>query len=354
MEDYFLIHKNRLLKLVEYAKKNIPYYRESLPDDLKSALTDSNSWTSSIPLLDKKVVQAQWEKFLQSPGREMDYDVVVRRTSGSSGIPLKIVRDRGEMINIAVNIWSTRSKRINDIINKKVLTLDPFMFGEQKNIMHFTENGYVDFSTERFKRNIIDIQNFRPEWIYGFSSGVYRFAQFVLREGVKLSSVKLVEVTGEMLHENQRKVIEKAFGCKVVNMYAAQEFDILSYECEYGILHAWTKNLFFEVLRDGVPVSEGDIGELVVTSLTNYTMPLIRYKIGDLVKMESVNCPCGNQQPQLVPIGGRIGSLIKTRTKIVSSNVIKRIFDNFLGEHDQAITEYQVNNLLKLTTFIVP
>jgi phenylacetate-CoA ligase len=356
MMNYFIKNRRRLHNLLKYAKEHIPYYRICLPERLDDAFTDLNAWNRMVPLLDKETIQTSWEFFLTSPDIAKSPYVTIRNTSGSSGIPLKIVRNSGEILHDAVRIWSARSHRLKNIIRKKVLTLDPFMFGEQSNIMHFTQNGYVDFSTEAFKRNAERIHSFAPDWVYGFSTGIYRFAQFMLQEKIYFPSIQLAEVTGEMLFSNQRKIIEQAFRCDVVNMYGSQEFDILSYECKNSTLHAWTHNLFFEVLKDGQPVPEGEMGELVVTSLTNYTMPFIRYRLGDLVQMKATKCRCGDTRPELTPIGGRIGSLIKTSKKTISSNAIKRLFDMFLGEHDQMIFEYQViqTDLEKMDVLIKP
>lgn len=354
-ENQLSMHRSRLIRLLNFARENVPHYSNIIPQNTDKLTSSIASWVE-LPILEKRQIQSNWISFLSDSNAVNDPTIIIRSTSGSTGTPLKIARAESELLAQAVRIWSARARRFPGIFNMKVLTLDPYIGQEIPNILHFTKNGCVDFSLKALSNYIEKINSFKPEWIYGFTTVVYRFAQYCKKEKIKIPNLKLIEVTGEQMFLNQRKLIESVFSCPVVNQYGCQEVDFLSYECEYGSMHAWTNNLLLEVIKDGNIVPPGVHGELVITSLTNTLMPLIRYRLGDIVTMIPSECPCGDKRPILTPIGGRIGSLITTREKTISSNIIKILLDEFMGEYEKAIFEYQViqRDIDNLDIYIVP
>lgn len=354
-ESQLSVQRPRLMELLNFARENVPYYMNIIPENVDDLTLSIKNW-QEFPILDKRQIQSDWTSFLSDANAVNDPKVTIRSTSGSTGTPLKVARMEDELLFQAVRIWSARSRRCPGIFNMKVLSLDPYRGQDVPNILHFTRDGYVDFSVKAISGYIDKIKEFKPDWIYGFSTVVYRFAQYCKKEKIKIPALKMIEVTGEQLFPNQRTLIEKVFECPVVNQYGCQEVDFLSYECPHGSMHAWTNHLLFEVVRNDEVVPAGTPGELVVTSLTNKLMPLIRYRLGDIVTMEPSHCPCGDKRPILTPIGGRIGTLITTRKKTVSSSVLKRLFDEFMGEHEREIFEYQVvqTNYDNMDIYIVP
>ena len=92
-----------------------------------------------------------------------------------------------------------------------------------------------------------------------------------------------------------RADIEEAFGTKVYNFYGSREVSNLAGECKKGLMHTFDFWNYLEVLDDNnQPVKEGEEGKVVVTNLVNYSMPLIRYEIGDLALRGPAQCTCGN------------------------------------------------------------
>jgi phenylacetate-CoA ligase len=113
------------------------------------------------------------------------------------------------------------------------------------------------------------------------------------------------------LYDHDREFIEKVFCCPVFNRYGSTEFGNLAHECErHQGLHIYTEHAYIECLRNNVPASPGEKGELVITSLDNFGMPFIRYRIGDYGEMSDKICDCGRGLPMLKSVDGRVFDIV--------------------------------------------
>jgi phenylacetate-CoA ligase len=93
----------------------------------------------------------------------------------------------------------------------------------------------------------------------------------------------------------------------VYNFYGSREVSNLAGECKDGLIHSFSFWNYLEVLdKDNQPVHEGEEGSVVVTNLYNYSMPLIRYEIGDMAILGPETCSCGQFLPTLKKVTGRI------------------------------------------------
>ena len=110
------------------------------------------------------------------------------------------------------------------------------------------------------------------------------------------------------LHDVQRELIERVFGAPVFNRYGSREVGDMACECDqHRGLHVSTPTHYIEIVRDGGTAARpGEIGEVLVTLLTNFAMPLIRYRIGDLAAWSEEPCTCGRAWPLLKSVVGRV------------------------------------------------
>jgi phenylacetate-CoA ligase len=111
------------------------------------------------------------------------------------------------------------------------------------------------------------------------------------------------------LYDYQRKIIEEAFGGRVFNSYGSREVSDMACECEkHEGLHVNICTHFLEILDEKLNDvnEENELGEIYVTSLENYVMPLIRYKIGDSAIFTQKKCSCGRAFPLIKNVTGRI------------------------------------------------
>jgi phenylacetate-CoA ligase len=116
-----------------------------------------------------------------------------------------------------------------------------------------------------------------------------------------------------ILHDWQRRRIESVFGCRVTNRYGCEEVSLIACECsEHRGLHVNADSIVVETVVDGRPARPGEPGSIVITDLSNFAMPLIRYRIGDVAELTDRRCPCGRGLPLLESIQGREADYVVT------------------------------------------
>jgi len=345
LDSQLIRHRDRLRGLLSFVRQRVPYYREIIPSEVENLVANGEQWRQ-IPLLEKRQIQSDWNSFLSDPDVVHDQAAKLLATSGSTGVPLKIVRPKHELIIQTKRLWAARARWHADIMQWKTLHLfkvesshqDVFLYGNS----YLNRNDFFNISWQALADFSPQLEAYAPDWIYGSPSEVYRLAEYYRRQQRTIPTLKLIEVSGEALQTHVRDLIEHVFNCPVINQYGCREFWVLAYECPARQMHAWPDDLLLEVIRDGKPVLAGEVGELVVTSLTNRLMPLIRYRLGDFVQMSPSRCSCGNPKPILMPEGGRVGNLIVTRDRVVTTAILNVLFSKFIRQHDNSIFEYQI------------
>jgi phenylacetate-CoA ligase len=151
-----------------------------------------------------------------------------------------------------------------------------------------------------------EIRRQRPTLLCGHPSDLLLFARFLRRLGLEDIRPRGVISTAIFMDDLERLEIESLFGCRMTVQHEAPEVGLIASECpEHRGLHLNLDTLVVEILHDGIPVSPGQVGELVVTDLANFGMPLIRYKTGDFALLSAARCVCGCHYPLLETIIGR-------------------------------------------------
>jgi len=162
----------------------------------------------------------------------------------------------------------------------------------------------------------------RPALIFGHAHSVFLLADAIRRDGLPAYQPRGIITTAMVLHPWQRRTIEAVFGCPVTNRYGCEEVSLIACECEaHHGLHVNADSVLVEVLRDGKPTPPGIPGKIVVTDLSNFAMPLIRYEVGDVGILASRRCPCGRGLPLLEAIEGREADYVVTASGHLISGI---------------------------------
>ena len=191
------------------------------------------------------------------------------------------------------------------------------------------------------------IRRERPEVLVCYSQAVADLARHVVARKLRAWDTIPVICGAERLYPADRVVVEEAFGPAVFETYGCREVMLMATECEaHAGLHTSMETLVVEVVvreeGNGTsrPARPGELGEVVVTDLTNHAMPFIRYANGDLaVPAEPGACACGRAHPRLASIEGRV-----TETLIDGSGarVNGLVFNVVIAHVAHAIRQFQV------------
>jgi phenylacetate-CoA ligase len=152
---------------------------------------------------------------------------------------------------------------------------------------------------------------YEPRLVVGYATPLYHLARYALAHGRDLPAVRGVVTTAERLFAHQREVIERAFGAKVFDRYGCRELMLIASECDHHEgKHINSENVFVEIYSGDRPSARGQPGEVLLTDLVNRSMPLIRYKNGDIATHAEKACACGRGLPMLASVEGRVLDMI--------------------------------------------
>ena len=148
-----------------------------------------------------------------------------------------------------------------------------------------------------------------------FPSQLDKFASQAKEIGIDVKdlSLRMIIGIGEPLEDSKRTELEELFGVPIMTLWSTMESGIMAAECEARKgLHIFSHRLILEVVdpETGVPLPDGEEGELIVTPLLYETMPLIRYRTGDIGKILPYEpCSCGRTLPRMSKTIGRVSQV---------------------------------------------
>ena len=304
--------QQRLIDIARYARGATSYYEAGLDAFLARGSFDPISW-SSIPILTRDVVRARRNDLMAAP-QAMPADAGPVRgstTSGTSGEPLEF------RINRLADIFSQLRYRAHftdwDIkITGRVLTVRNPKKKEFASAGQIVEKRHPRGGTEvtlfslAIDKVLEAITTVRPNYLRTFPGVVFQCAAEARRRNLSLSLDRVMTV-GETLDADTQAFIEQTCSCKVADAYATTEFGLIACGCpKCGNYHVSHEGLFVELLdAAGRAVSPGEAGRVVVTSLYNYAMPLIRYELSDYATRSTSAGACGQRGLSIGRVMGR-------------------------------------------------
>lgn len=199
-------------------------------------------------------------------------------------------------------------------------------------------------------RQIKFIKDFGTTAIHAIPSYVNRLYEVMQEVGVdprRDTKLRVLAIGAEPHSEEQRKRIENMLGVKAYNSFGMSEMcgPGVGFECqEQNGLHFWEDYYIVEIVDPQTlqPVPDGEIGELVLTTLNREAMPLLRYRTRDLTRILGRTCPCGRNHVRLDRMRGRSDDMIVLRGVNIFPIQIEKILMTF--------PELSSNYLITLTT----
>lgn len=300
----------RLTRLLDHAYRRVPYYRELFHQHgLRPSDLTRPEDLARLPALTKETVRDRGRALMAEGVGER---LIERRTSGSTGIPLVVyvhpsTRDAwGAAVRRTQGWWGLQiGMRRLKLVNPRGKASRTLL--RQEWLMIHAEHWVFELDEPSLERLYQRAVRFRCEILGGYPTALAYFAQYVAARGADRLALRAVVTMAEMLFPDEQQVLERVFGCPVINEYGSAECGFLAGTCPAGSLHVAAENALIEC----VPVAGdgGEVRELIVTDLVNTAMPLIRYRIGDL-GAPGAPCACGRALPVLRLQVGRTEDLV--------------------------------------------
>lgn len=307
----------RRKQIVSYAYANSIFYKEKYKDfDGQLNLTKEDDFLK-LPPVTRDDLANNFEKFITKNPRSKKHKKVT--SSGSTGRPVSVLQDPDFP-------YTTLQWRILDWWGIEPYENQAFIYRYERPKLQSWANAVLWWPTQRtfLAGAKMDLENARtfankinkikPALLQGYVDVVYEFALFVLDNGLKIHSPKMVWVTSAPLFDNQRKLMEKAFGAPVCDQYGNTEVFTIAAECpEKKGLHIMHDAVHVEFVdNDNHPVPIGRSGKILVTDLRNRLFPLIRYETGDRGRRSTDLCNCEIPLPLMDNVRGRQSITLKT------------------------------------------
>jgi phenylacetate-CoA ligase len=182
---------------------------------------------------------------------------------------------------------------------------------------------------------------FRPRLVVGFTPALFVLSHYLEKHGIRIMGPRAVVTTSATLFESHRQLHERVFGCRVFDSYGSREAGGMAFECEShpGALHVAAESVLIEIVKDGRHAPPGEVGEILLTDLSNWAAPLIRYQIKDTAAWAGAPCPCGRSLPLLRLGSGRVSDLLVTPE---GGLVIGEFFIDLFDEVSDSVNQFQV------------
>lgn len=325
---------------------NVPYYKglsENTGNNIK--VIQNLKDLQSINIITKDIIRANL-KDLQAVNLESKR-FMSNSTSGSSGSNIKFYSDKNQAIhNKALEM--RRYNWMNSNIYNKELTIWGASWEIKKNtnidrLKGWLRNSKMISGYRLSDDDIINIQKFiktyKPKSIKSYPSILITLIEQFADCNFSYNP-DFVHIGGEKLMDFQRQKIEDFFQAPVYDFYGARDASSIAQECDhFNGLHVFMENAIVEVVdENGQQVEDGE-GDIIITNLHNYAMPLIRYKIGDRARISKNKvCTCGRNLILLDEIIGRIFEIIK----FPNGNRVGGTFWTFVMKSAPGVRDFQV------------
>lgn len=353
LESNKKIQEELLKKLLVHCYEKIPYYTNVLNESDVVVNGEVNLTNfSNIPVLTKEIIR---EHFEDMKSKDLDKRKWYLNTSGgSTGEPVKFLEDKASWDYGMAGKWFFSTFAGKDIGDKEIK-----LWGSERDILKGSIGIKAKMKNMTFNRIILNafrmsesnmkdyvyiINKNRPVLIESYVQSIYELSKFIKNNNLEVCSPKGIITSAGTLYPEYQKLIEEVFKTKVYNRYGSREAGDMACSCEKDTgLHLNIFNQYIEILNDDLePCRPGEFGQIYVTTLNNYVMPLVRYQIGDIaVPAKNEQCSCGRGLPLIEKVEGRVINVFKTRDgKIVPGE----FFIHFIGVvfNEGFISKFQV------------
>jgi len=305
-DDQVRLVREKLKDIISFAIRNVPFYRKFSSLLVKIDGADIFEILEQLPPVGKEDINSEPEAFLSfSHGKH-----VISRTSGTTGTPFYVHMDRdtfvlGEALGWRRTRWAGYEKAdwIARLVGDPIIPLR--IKKPKKPWIISRPDRRIYFSTFHLSKDVAVkigelLNRKKPSYIMGYPSSLEILCSYLEESGFESGwKPKHILFSSEPMYAHQERIIRRVFQSDIRGFYGSGEKAVSAAQCEKGTYHL--------SLVDGY--LEGQFGIMenrqpgLVTTLTNRVMPLIRYRIGDVIRAEpSLMCECGRTLPAISPV----------------------------------------------------
>lgn len=362
-EEQSVQSARRLCAMLRFAAREVPYYRDKFRSSGADAPGDAPIRAlAALPILSKLDVMDAGRALLAErlpPGEKVGHSW---RSSGTTGRPISVIYSRrsGQMFNFLAQRacrWERLDPagtfaelRIPSLLARKadgreLASDETDRRSAWRTMEHFATGPYVATSVIAPAEHLIAwLRRERPDYLMTYSETLELLARAAGDER-PVDSLKAALAISEQLTPSMRAYTERRFGTPVHQVYGLMEFGLVGARCDAGRYHVHNEHCLIEIVNEsGRPCEAGRTGRVLITTLTNVVMPLIRYDTGDLAEAVSGPCPCNRTLPSIGDIVGRYSRIAflppQTMARVAG---LRAAIENMPIELARDLREFQIH-----------
>jgi phenylacetate-CoA ligase len=354
-----------LQRMLRVCARHVPFYRERFAETgLAPEARDPFETLSLLPVLRKEEVHEHAKALLAeefaTPGDRIATSTV---SSGTTGRPTQVFHSlrslqrfgvlkqreyrwfrfdpAGTLVSIRLASQLSPKPDGSRLEDGQILRkpgwghMDPaFATGPH---LHFNVTNPVEDQLRLLREN-------KPRYLLSYAETLEHLA-FAAAPERPADSIHSLLAVSEQLTPGMRRHIARSFGAPVHQNYGLNEIGLVAVRCEAGRYHVHTEHCHVEILDEaGEHVDPGKTGRIIVTSLTNTAMPLLRYDTGDLAEAVDAHCPCGRTLPAFGEVAGRysrIAFLPEGTLGLVGA--LNTAIEEMPVQHVQGLRQFQIH-----------
>lgn len=360
-EQWKQYQEQKLQQLLVYAFENVPYYTEKYgrlgfdTDYFKNFKIEN---INELPYLEKEDLRKYGKTSLLSTKKQKGK---FYNSSGSTGTPVSVFFSKNThqkwfaAYETRVLQWAGVSiKEPRGMIGGRRVVVSSeakppfFRYNAAEKQTYFSAYHINDKTVHNYAKGI---KNNNVKFMVGYAMSNFFLAKHIIDNNIKMKPLKAVITSSEKLTREMRNTFRRAYSCKTFDSYSGVEACGLISENKFGDFLFSPDTGVLEVLNeDGEQVKNGEEGELVLTGLLNFDQPLIRYRIGDRIKLKkSQQTKSGLQMPLVSEICGRVEDVIVGE----DGRKMVRFHSLFLDINELMVAQIIQESLLKITIKLV-
>jgi len=289
--------------LLDHARRHSSFYRERLPNDLAR-------W-HEMPLLTRADLQTQADAIRASVYPRAHGKTFDMATGGSTAEPVTVRRTAltqlfWQAATLRDHLWHRRDPSATmAIIRQFPQAVDETKPGRWGGVLRSGPAWHLPISTD-VETQLRWLQKVDPHILLTYPANLDALLTQMRHEGIALARLREVRTVSGTVTAALRERCRQVLGAPLTDLYSAQEVGVIALQCpDSGLLHVQSEHVLVEVLDEqGQPCREGEIGQVAVTDLHNFAMPLIRYALRDWAEVGPA-CSCGRGLPTLRRVVGR-------------------------------------------------